>query len=511
MFPGDFARLTPDKPAVVMDNGQQLTYAELDQRSTKLARLLHDRGLTTGDTVAVFLDNHISYYEVYWAVLRSGLYLTGINRYSKADEVRHILEDSGAKALLTQDARREVAAAAAEGNTDLLVKLTLDEPADGFTHYETAVLASPATAVGEELRGDVMLYSSGTTGRPKGIRRPLTGLHVGADGVPTASGMARNLLGMDETSIYLMPAPLYHAAALQWSASIHEMGGTVVVMERFDPEALLAIVDREKVTHTQLVPTMMSRMLDLPDEVRLKYDLSSLQRLAHSAAPCPPHVKHRMIEWLGPIVDEYYAGTEGAGMTYITAEEWLTHPGSVGRAFMGVIHICDDDGNEVPAGQVGTVYFDRQRRAFAYHNDPDKTSTAYHPQHDTWATFGDMGYVDDEGYLYLTDRKSFTIISGGVNIYPAEIEACLTEHPAVADAAVFGLPDPDMGEFIQAVVALSPGHTASDALVQELREHVQANLARFKTPRQIAFRDELPRLATGKLLKAPLRDEFLKA
>lgn len=512
MFPGDFARLTPDKDAVVMDDGRRISYAELDERSMRLAQLLHSRGLRPGDTFAVLLENTPIYYDVYWAALRSGLYLTSINRYSKKDEVAHILADSESKALVTSPPYLEVAAAAVAEVPEVTVKLVVaDQPTAGFEPFEAALAASPAEPIEGEPRGDVMQYSSGTTGQPKGIRRPLTGLAVGADGVRTAAGFCRRPLGMDENSIYLMPAPLYHAAGLQWSTALHEIGGTTVVMQKFDAEQFLQLIERERVTHTQVVPTMMIRLLDLPAEVRTKYDLSSLQRMTTSAAPCPPQVKRDMVEWLGPIVDEYYAGTESNGLTYITARESLERPGSVGRALTGIIHICDEEGNEVPAGQAGTLYFEREGQVFSYHRDEAKTRAAHHPDHPTWSTLGDMGYVDEDGYLYLTDRRSFTIISGGVNIYPAEIENCLITHPAVADVAVFGLPDPEMGQFVQAVVQPAAGAEPSPELVEELREYVRANLAAFKVPREIAFRAELPRMPTGKLRKGPLRDEFLAA
>jgi long-chain acyl-CoA synthetase len=354
-----------------------------------------------------------------------------------------------------------------------------------------------------------MLYSSGTTGRPKGVKRALSGKAVDD---PTNVGIGafeRFLMGMDEHCVYLSPAPLYHTAPLVWSAGVHELGGTCVVLEKFDAVGYLDAVQRFGVTHSQLVPTMFVRMLKLPDEVREGFDVSSLQKVVHAAAPCPVEVKRRMIDWWGPIVTEYYAGTEGNGMTFITAEDWLEHPGSVGKTVMGTLHICDDEGTELPNGEAGTVYFEQETMPFEYHGDPAKTRAAQHPAHPNWSALGDIGYVDDDGFLYRTDRKAFMIISGGVNIYPQEVEDALVVHPSVADAAVFGLPDPEMGEFVHAVVQPAEGVEPDDALATELHEYLRGHIAHYKVPRTIDFRPELPRLPTGKLYKRELRDEYL--
>jgi acyl-CoA synthetase (AMP-forming)/AMP-acid ligase II len=331
-------------------------------------------------------------------------------------------------------------------------------------------------------------------------------------GTPEARGigvLGELLLQMDAESVYLCPAPLYHAAALLWSAGAHELGATVVVMEKFDPERWLALIERERVTHTQVVPTMMVRALKLPEADRRKYDLSSLRRVLHAAAPCPAEVKRQMIDWLGPIVDEYYSGTEGSGLTFIGAQDWLEHPGSVGKPLVGIPHVCDDDGNELPPGTPGLLYFEQAAAPFEYLGDAEKTRASRHPRHPNWTCVGDIGYLDAEGYVFLTDRKSFMIISGGVNIYPAEIEACLIMHDKVLDVAVFGLPDPEMGEFVQAVVQLVPGQQGSQELAEELRAFARTQLAGFKVPRAIDFRAELPRLPTGKLAKHVLREEYL--
>jgi long-chain acyl-CoA synthetase len=356
-----------------------------------------------------------------------------------------------------------------------------------------------------------MLYSSGTTGRPKGVERPLSGVQIDDPAGTGMAGVLRSMLGMTAESIYLCPAPLYHAAGLQWSSGTHELGGTVVVMEKFDAEQFLMLVEREAVTHSQVVPTMLVRLMKLPSGVRERYDHSSLECVVHAAAPCPVEVKHQVIDWLGPIVHEYFAATEGNGMTFISAADWLAHPGSVGRPMMGIPHICDDEGRELPVGEPGLIYFEQEQTSFEYHGDPEKTRASRHPEHDNWSALGDIGYVDHEGYIYLTDRKAFTIIAGGVNIYPAEIEACLIMHPKVTDVAVFGLPDPEMGEYVHAVVQPADGVEGCPELADALLQYAREHLARYKVPRVIDFRAELPRLPTGKLYKQGLRDDYRKA
>jgi long-chain acyl-CoA synthetase len=512
VYPGLHAATTPDKPAVVMGrSGETISYRQLDEASARLAQLLYARGLRPGDKIALLAENHPRYFEVYWGALRSGFYLTAVNRYLSPDEAAYLVNDSGATALIST-------AALAKTAVDLLplvpgctIRLMMDGAEPGFESYEEAVGGYPADPLADQPRGDVMLYSSGTTGRPKGIRRPLKSKQIDDPSNLGVSSLERMMLGMSEASVYLCPAPLYHAAGLQWSAGVHEMGGTLVVMEKFDAEEFLALIEREHVTHSQVVPTMLVRVLKLPDEIRLKYDLSSLECIVHAAAPCPVDVKRQMIDWLGPIITEYYAATEGTGMTFISAAEWLEHPGSVGKPLMGIPHICDDDGNEVPAGQAGLIYFEQEEIPFEYHGDPKKTSESRHPGHPMWSALGDVGYLDEDGYLFLTDRKTFMIISGGVNIYPAEIESCLIMHPAVADVAVFGLPDPDMGEYVHAVVQPAEGVVGTPELSEELRLYVRSHLAPYKVPRAIDFRAELPRLPTGKLYKAGLRDEFRAA
>ncbi len=512
MYPGFHAASQPEKVAVVMGrSGERITYRQLNDRSMQLAQLLYDKGLRTGDNVAIFAENHARYFEVYWAAMRSGLYLTAVNRYLAPEEAAYLVNDSGSKAIITTSDRSPAAVGMLPLIPDCPLRLMMDGVEPGFESYEEAIAGYPAERLVSQPRGDVLLYSSGTTGQPKGIRRALGGLQIDDPAAVGISSLERGLLGMDESSVYLCPAPLYHSAALQWSAGVHELGGTLVVMEKFDAADLLRLVERERVTHTQVVPTMLVRALKLPVEQRADYDLSSLQCIVHAAAPCPVEVKRQMIEWVGPILFEYYAGTEGAGLTFLTSEQWLEHPGSVGRAIIGTPHICDEDGTELPVGEIGLVYFGQDRPLFEYHGDPEKTRDSRHRDHGNWATLGDIGYLDEEGYLYLTDRRAFTIISGGVNIYPAEIESRLVMHPKVADVAVFGLPDAEMGEYVHAVVQPAAGVEGSPELAEELRSYARENLAGFKVPRVVDFRAELPRLPTGKLYKRGLRDEYLPA
>ncbi len=510
MYPGRHARTTPDKAAQIMaGTGEVTTYRELDEGANRLARLLHDRGLREGDHISVLAENHPRYYEAFWAAMTSGLYFTAINRYLSPEEAAYLVNDSGSSALITTSAMAGTAAQMQDLIPDCRHRLMIDGAVEGFEPYDDAVADMPGEPLPRLPKGEVMLYSSGTTGRPKGIKRALTGVEAHDAGLSGIGMLEHYLLGMDESSVYLTPAPLYHSAPLLWTAGVHELGGTAVIMDRFDPERFLACVEQYSVTESQLVPTMFIRLLKLPEEVRSRYDLSSLKMAVHAAAPCPVAVKEQMIEWWGPIIQEYYAATEGSGLCFIGAEDWLGHKGSVGKAMVGTLHICDDDGLEVPAGEPGLVYFDQQTPPFEYHGDPEKTRDSRHPENQSWTTVGDVGYVDEEGYLYLTDRATFMIISGGVNIYPQEIEACFALHPKVADVAVFGLPDEEMGEYVHAVVQLEEGVEATEGLAEELRAYARQQLADFKVPRAVDFRADFPRLPTGKLYKKPLREEYL--
>jgi acyl-CoA synthetase (AMP-forming)/AMP-acid ligase II len=508
MWPGQHARERPDKPAYVMaGSGETVTYKELDDRSNRVAQLLYDAGLRWGDHIAVLMENRPEYFEVCWAAQRSGLFYTCVNWHFTVDEAAYIVDDCDAQALFVSESYRELAAELAGKMPKVHVRLMVGEHAiDGYDHYATARDRYPAEALAEELEGTPMLYSSGTTGRPKGIRYVVPREPVGA--MPGQMLLLTAVFGMSDESVYLSPAPLYHSAPLFYCMSTMRLGGTVIVMEQFDPEEALALIERYRVTHSQWVPTMFVRMLKLPEEVRYRYDLSSHRCAIHAAAPCPVEVKKQMIEWWGPIVEEYYSATEGMGATYIDSEQWLAHPGSVGRTLLAPIHIVDDEGNELPPGEVGTVYFEpaANRPTFQYHKDDAKTAESFDAH--GWATVGDMGYLDEEGYLYLTDRKTFMIVSGGVNVYPQEAENVLITHPAVFDVAVFGIPDPEMGEKVHAVVQPARWEDAGPELERELLAYCRDKLAHYKCPKAVDFERELPRQPTGKLYKRLLRDRY---
>ncbi|HET7407078.1 MAG TPA: AMP-binding protein [Mycobacteriales bacterium] len=505
MYPGAHAVTHPDKPAVVMaTTGETVTYRELDERSNRLAQLLRDRGLRAGDAIAIFMDNNARYLEMAWAAQRSGLYYTAVSSKLSPPEVAYIVNDCGAKAFLASKSLAQVATDTLPQIAEAEIRLMTGGTADGFESYEDAVAAYPPAPIEDEVEGADMLYSSGTTGRPKGVKVKLPGIPVGSEPGPLTM-LCQFLYGFGPDTIYLSPAPMYHSAPLRFTVTVTRLGGTVVMMERFEPEDYLAAVERYSVTHSQVVPTMFVRMLKLPEETRKKYDVSSLQCVIHAAAPCPIPVKQQMIEWFGPIINEYYAGTEGVGFNAITSEEWLAHPGSVGRTLRGTAHILDEDGKELPPGEAGTIWFEGDA-SFEYHNDPEKTKSAYNDA--GWATLGDVGYLDDEGYLYLTDRKAYMIISGGVNIYPQEAENLLVTHPKVMDVAVFGVPNEEFGEEVKAVVQPMDPAAAGPELEQELLEFCRANLAHYKCPRTIDFDEELPRHPTGKLYKRLLRDRY---
>jgi long-chain acyl-CoA synthetase len=503
MYPGAFAREDPERLAAVLaDTGEELSYGELADRSRRLSRLLYDAGFRRGDVVALFTDNTLRAFEVYWAAIRSGLYLTAVNCHLTPDEAAYIINDCGARMLVVSAGLGELAARVAGACPGVELRLAYGGDVEGCESYESRLAETDEEADVPVLWGGAsLLYSSGTTGRPKGVRPPLPEQRVDEEHNPLTK-LAYFFFGFDaEPIVYLSPAPLYHAAPLRWCGTVQALGGTVVLMGRFNAEQALRAIERYGVTHSQWVPTMFVRLLRLPEELRLRYDLSSHRVAVHAAAPCPVDVKKAMIDWWGPILREYYASTEGIGMTYINSPDWVAHPGSVGRSVFGTLHICDDEGTELATGKIGTVYFERDAQAFEYLHDPDKTRAAYHPQHAFWSTTGDVGYLDGEGYLYLTDRKAFMIISGGVNIYPQEIEDALALHPAVADVAVIGIPHPEMGEEVKAVVQPVPGATPGPELAAELTAYLRDRLAGFKIPRSFDFSAELPRTPTGKLLK----------
>ena len=506
MHPIAHAQSRPDHPAIIMaGTGETLTYRQMDELANRYAHLLRARGLGEGDAFAVLMENHLHYLPMMWGSQRIGTMLVPIATRLTAEEIAYIVRDAGAKLLITTGRFDAVATDLVRALDDVPV---LNLGGEAGEDLAAALDAQPASPVDDPVPGLVMLYSSGTTGQPKGVRPappedrdiqavvPLVGLAVMGAGMPA-----------DGSMVYLSPAPLYHAAPLGWCSTAHRLGGTVVVMEKFDPEAALAAIERYEVTDSQWVPTHFVRMLKLDEAVRNRYDLSSHQRALHAAAPCPVPIKRAMIEWWGPIINEYYAGSESIGMTMIRSQDWLDHPGSVGKAIYGTLHICGPDGEEVPAGEDGLIYFENDILP-SYHNDPGKTAEAMH--HRGWMTIGDIGHVDEDGYLYLTDRKSYMIISGGVNIYPQEIENHLVTHDKVMDAAVVGAPDPDFGEQVVAVVQpVDMASAANEAAFEaELRDFLEPKLSRVKMPKRFEFRPELPREANGKLYKRLLKEEF---
>jgi fatty-acyl-CoA synthase len=509
MYPGTHAKVTPDKPAVLLaDTGETISYAELDQNSVRLARFLTQTGLRRGDHIALLTENHPRAFEVYWAALRSGLYITAVNRHLSADEVSYIVNDCGATALVVSAALAELAARIVTDVPNVKQLLAFGGPVAGYESYERALASVSGEPLVDQPRGADMLYSSGTTGRPKGIKSTLPDRQVDEPGdlmVPLFGG----LYGFGADTVYLSPGPVYHAAPLRFGGVVQALGGTVVLMRRFDAESALAAIERFRVTHSQWVPTHFVRLLKLAPAVRDRYDLASHRVAVHAAAPCPVEVKRAMIDWWGPILGEYYSSTEGNGLTAVTSQDWLTRPGTVGRPLLGELHICAPDGTDVPTGEVGTVYFARDALSFNYHNDPVKTSAAQHPDHPAWTTTGDVGRLDEDGYLHLTDRQAFMIISGGVNIYPQEVENCLTLHPKVFDVAVIGVPDDEFGEAVKAVVQPTPGVLAGPELERELLDYARDRIAHYKCPRSVDFTDELPRTPTGKLVKGQLRAQYL--
>ncbi|MDG5483768.1 fatty-acid--CoA ligase FadD4 [Mycolicibacterium gadium] len=486
------------KPAVVLHpSGTVVTFTELEARANRLAHFLRRAGLRAGDTVAILMENNEHIHAAMWAARRSGLYYTLVNTHLKASEVAYIVTDSGAKAVISSRAMQEICEHLSIES--LAAAVLADDDLDGWQRYPDCVAAEPATPIADESDGLLLQYSAGSTGRPKGIRRPLNSAR------PTLSTPVFEALGVTVDSVYLSPAPIYHTAPAMWTMAAQAVGATTVVMERFDAEQALKSIERYGVTHAQFVPSMFVRMLRLPEEARLRYDVSTLERVVHAAAPCPPEIKRQMIDWWGPIVDEYYGSSEGAGISFIRAEEWLERPGSVGKPMLGLPHILDVNGHELPPGEIGEIYYEGGY-PFEYLNDTAKTAEGRTAG--GWVTVGDVGYVDTDGYLYLTDRRNHMIISGGVNIYPQETENMLISHPAVVDAAVFGIPDDIMGQSVKAVVQLADPADGNDLLAAELITWLRDRLAHYKCPRSISFEAQLPRTDAGKLYKQQLIDKY---
>jgi acyl-CoA synthetase (AMP-forming)/AMP-acid ligase II len=513
MYPGIFAATNPDRPAVIQaDTGEVTTYGQLHDKAVRLSNVLRDAGFVPGDHIALCMENNSRYLEVIWGCHYAGLVYTACSSRLTKAEITYIINDCAAKGFITSKYKADQAQDILNDIPNVHLRLMIGGTIPGYDSYESTVDNASSKEPENMIDGTDMLYSSGTTGMPKGITRPFPATPLG-----TAAGLSQlltvGLYGFSDAMVYLSPAPLYHAAPLRFNMSVHGIGGTTVVMEHFDAEDYLKYAEKYKATHTQVVPTMFIRMLKLDEAVRNSYDVSSLKVAIHAAAPCPIATKHAMINWWGPIIHEYYAGTEGNGFVYCNSDMWLAHPGTVGTAIQGIIHICDEEGNEQPSGESGTVFFESEA-IFEYHNDPEKTKASRDPKGRGWSTLGDVGYLDADNFLYLTDRKAFMIISGGVNIYPQEAENVLVNHPKVVDVAVFGVPNDDFGEEVKAVVQpvsmpATPEEAAS--LAKELIAYCREQLADIKCPRSVDFREELPRHPTGKLYKRLLKDEYWKA
>ena len=509
-YPGDHAATHPDRPAYIMaTSGEVITYGQLDAAANRLASVFMDAGLQPGDHVAICMENHRRYLEVVWGCTYAGLIFTACSSRLTAGELSYIINDCGARAYITSLYKADQAAEVVTTTPGVELRLMLDGVIPGYDSYEATVDHASAEPRPDRVQGTDMLYSSGTTGKPKGVAQAWNPVPLGTS--PALVGLLGGLFGFTPDSVYLSPAPLYHAAPLRFCLAAHDIGGTVIVMDQFDPEQSLALIERYRITHSQWVPTMFVRMLKQPQEIRDRYDVSSLKVAIHAAAPCPIPVKRQMIEWWGPVLHEYYAGTEGNGFVYCNSEMWLAHPGTVGVAVTGTLHIVDDAGNDVPTGESGTVFFEGGG-SFEYHNDPEKTASSRDPR--GWSTLGDVGHLDADKYLYLTDRKAYMIISGGVNIYPQEAENLLVTHSSVVDVAVFGVPNEEFGEEVKAVVQpVTMPTNADDAklLEQQLIAFCRTELSPIKCPRSIDFREELPRHPTGKLYKRLLKDEYWPA
>lgn len=503
-----WAATQPHKVAVWMaDTGEAISYRSLDQRAARAARWMVSLGLQPGDGIALLMENHPALLELAFGARRAGLYFTPISVHLSAGEIEYVLRDCEAKVLITTRAMADLAAGIGTLPPGFAgQRFMVDGVIPGFASYEQGIAFIDASApLPEGPVGREMLYSSGTTGKPKGIRRPLTPFERRLEETPGAAAV-RRMFGFHRDMVYLSPAPLYHAAPLIYVLRTLESGGGVVIMKKFDAAEALHAIQRYRVTHSQWVPTMFIRLLALPDEVKARFDLSSLRCAIHAAAPCPQDVKRRMIDWWGPVICEYYAGSEGVGTTALDSAEWLAHPGSVGRAIIGTVHIVDDEGRELGPHQGGRIFFSGGGPAFEYHNDADKTEQSRDAL--GRVTYGDLGHVDEEGYLYISGRRTDLILSGGVNIYPQEIENVLAAHPSIADVAVIGVRNAEFGEEVKAVVELPPGEQGSAALAGDIMAFCRARLSRLKCPRSVDFVASLPRMENGKLLKRLLRDRY---
>jgi acyl-CoA synthetase (AMP-forming)/AMP-acid ligase II len=498
----DHATGAGQAPALVVADGRMVAFSELHARSRQVAAVLHDAGLRRGDGVALVLPNRPEFFEITWGCQLSGLYYTAVNTHFNPDEAAYVIDDSDAKAVFVDASMPGLAARIRGASEAVATHIAVGGDLPGWRSYEDALAAAgPAPPVSD---GSEMLYSSGTTGRPKAVRRPLPTDGNGSWAQSVLELALIHKYGMSQSSVYLSPAPLYHAAGVNYTMAANRVGAASIIMSKFDAETVLRLIETHRVTHAQFVPTMFVRMLKLPEAVRESYDVSSLRCVIHAAAPCPVDVKHRMMEWFGPIIHEYYGGTEGFAGTTIGPEDWLAHPGSVGIP-MAPVHVLGEDGDELPSGQSGELYFEGGPD-FEYFKDPAKTASVYNDR--GWRSLGDIGYVDDDGYLYLTDRSTFMIVSGGVNIYPQEAENLLVMHPKLLDAAVFGAPNEEFGEEVKAVVQPADGVVPGPELESELIEYCRAHLAGYKCPRTVEFDAELPRDPNGKLYKRRIRERY---
>ena len=504
--PGVFAQRTPERPSIIIgETGEFLNFAEFEAISNQVAHLFRGLGLRRGDRIAIFLENHIFYMPIVWGAFRCGLRVVTVATHLTTEDVDFILEDSNSAALLTSLFMKSTLENLRMTTVVQQNRFILDGQYSNFRSFEQAIHQLPISPVEDQSEGVEMLYSSGTTGRPKGIMKKLPD---GPFGIPAPGyKLIADIYNLDEKTVYLSPAPQYHAAPLLFVMRALRFGATVVIMRRFDAEQALALIERYKVTHSQWVPTMFIRMLRLPDEVKRQYDYSSLKCVIHAAAPCPVEIKLQMIKWWGEIIWEYYGASEGNGLTVIDSKEWLRHQGSVGRARIGKVRICGEDGEELPKGETGLIYFS-DNPVFEYHNDLQKTKDSRNQY--GWSTLGDIGYLNNEDYLYLTDRKANTIISGGVNIYPQEIENHLISHPAVKDVAVIGAPNSEFGEEVKAVVIPKDISLNNVDLEKELIDFCYLKVGKIKSPRTVDFVENLPRQENGKLYKRLLRDRYWK-
>ena len=495
----------PDRPAVFDPAGHPVSYGELAAAANRYGLGLRAMGLRAGDAIVLMMPNSADLLAVHFAALQTGLYIVAVNWHLVGPEVAYILADSGAKAFVTHERFGAVASAAAdEAGLPPSTRFAVGE-VPGCQPLADLGAGLPPGRPDERTTGAPMLYTSGTTGRPKGVRRPLTG--ADPDDVPGTAIWFFGIFGLapHDGHVHLCGSPLYHTAVLNFVVISIQLGHPAVLMDSWSPGEMLRLVERHRVTHSHMVPTQFARLLALPADERAAHDLSSMRAMIHGAAPCPQSVKRRMLEWWGPVVVEYYAATEGGGTT-IMAEEWLRKPGSVGRPWPGsVVKVLDEAGDELPVGEPGLVYLRMGTSSFEYHGDMEKTRKA---RVGDLFTLGDVGHLDADGYLFLHDRKADMIITGGVNVYPAEIEGELAGHPKVADVAVFGIPHPEWGEEIKAVVQPADGVTPGPELTDELLDYARGRLARFKLPRTVDYVTELPRDPNGKLYKRRLRDPY---